>query len=115
MAAQHFFLRGQYLGSRRIPDFRVIPGMEVRPHFSYALFCMRCGDVWARFVHDKAELTQVTCRPCREHGDGHLSDHPAWLDMPTRFEDDWPDAATQYEFETLFPRALEAINVNATE
>lgn len=98
MAAQHFFVGRNFLGTRQIPTNRVVPGLEIRPHFSYCLFCMRCGDIWARIMHDAATLTQIRCVPCRKHGDGRLACHPQWLDDPTRFEEDWPSAAIRHEF-----------------
>ena len=100
MSAQHIFAEGRYLGSRTIPDNRVIPGLEVRRHHSYALYCLRCGDIWARFLHDGATLTQLTCRPCRKHGDGRLaSTHFAQGD-PHNYASDWPDEAIAYEFQS---------------
>ena len=101
MAQQNIFLRDEYLGSRPIPDWRIVPGLETRWHFSYALYCGRCGDIWARFVHVGARYTQLTQRPCAEHGDGRLACCSAWHDVPMRFEDDWPPAAVEYEFKTL--------------
>jgi len=98
MAAQHFFVGNRYLGARKIPDFRVIPGLEVRRHYSYALFCMRCGAVWGRLLHDGAELTQCTIRPCLRHGDGKLSMTHHFEGEPFNFESDWPPAAVAHEF-----------------
>lgn len=109
MALQHFFADGQYLGARKIPDLRVYPGLEVRRHFSYAYYCGRCGEIWGRFLHDIADYTQLIQLPCRKHGDGLLSCHPTWLDMPTRFEPDWPLAATKREFELLLAEALQSM------
>ena len=101
MALQHFFLRGNYLGNREIPDLRVVPGLEVRWQHSHVLYCGRCGEIWARFAHDGAEYTQLEQRACAEHGDGRLSGYPTWFDLPTRFEPDWPPAAIEYEFKRL--------------
>ncbi|TXH42222.1 MAG: hypothetical protein E6Q97_36100 [Desulfurellales bacterium] len=98
MGAQHFFVEGKYLGCRQIPNMRLVPGLEVRPHFSYAYFCGRCGEIWGRILHDKAQWTQVEYRPCRKHGDGRLSAHPDWTDRPDRAEEDWPPEALTYEF-----------------
>jgi hypothetical protein len=99
MASQHFFVRTTYLGSREIPTMRIVPGLEVRPQHSIAYFCMRCGDIWARLLHDRALLTQCHMRPCKAHGDGRLSDPAEWFDMPTRVESDWPWDALKWEFE----------------
>jgi hypothetical protein len=98
VARQHIFADGAYLGSRIIPNFVCIPGFDPRAHHSYALFCMRCGEVWGRFIHEGALLTQPVNRPCRKHGDGRLSCPPQWTDNPTAIEADWPDAAIAYEF-----------------
>jgi hypothetical protein len=102
VASQHFFVNGHHLGTRQIPTNRLVPGLEIRPHFSYALFCLRCGDIWGRLMHEPSPLTQIICRPCLQHGDGRL----AWLhdsianinDSPLGFADDWPAEAIRYEF-----------------
>ena len=106
VSTQHFFVGPAYLGSRQIPTMRIVPGLEIRPHYSVAYFCMRCGDVWARVLHDKAPLTQCTVRPCKKHGDGRLSCHDTWHDMPTRVEPDWPEPALRYELEASIELAL---------
>ena len=98
MATQHFFVGQTWLGSREIETMRVIPGLDVRPHHSYAYFCMHCGEIWSRLLHDKARLTQVVTRNCAVHGDGRLFCPAGWFDVPTRLEDDWPDEAIKYEF-----------------
>lgn len=99
VALQHFFVGSRHLGSRTIPDFRVVPGLEVRRHYSYALFCMRCGEIWGRLLHESAELTQCTIRPCLRHGDGKLSCTHYFAGEPWNFEVDWPPAAVAYEFQ----------------
>lgn len=98
MASQHFFLGSRHLGSRRIEDTRCIPGLEVRRHYSYAFFCMRCGDIWGRLLHDHAVLTQCVTRPCAAHGDGRFSTTHFLAGEPTNFEPDWPPAAVAHEF-----------------
>lgn len=103
MSAQHFFLGGRYLGSRVIPSYRQIPGLEVRYHYSYAYFCAHCGDIWARIIHEGAPVTQCVHRMCLAHGDGRLACPSTWLDEPVRFADDWPDAAVEVEFSALLP------------
>lgn len=106
MALQHFFVGQHYLGARTIEDLRVIPGLEVRRHYSYAYYCGRCGDIWARLLHDDASYTQLIQLPCRQHGgDGLLACHPTWTDMPIRFEDNWPLDAIKYEFEATLAKA----------
>lgn len=115
MALQHFFADGEYLGARTIPDMRVVTGLEVRRHFSYGYYCGRCGEIWGRLLHDGASYTQLTHLPCRQHGGGLLSCHPAWFDMPTRFEFDWPIAATKREFNILLAEALQAIQEQEQE
>lgn len=97
MATQHFLVGKAYLGSRAIPDFRVIPGLEARPHHSYAYFCLRCGDIWGRLAVDGAPLTQCVCRPCSKHGDGRLSNTHEVPGEPYNFASDWPAAAIKYE------------------
>lgn len=109
MASQHFFVEGRYLGSRLIPNYRKMPGLETRWHHSYVYFCGRCGDLWARFLHDQAEFTQLMNVRCRKHGDGVLQCHETWADLPLRFERDWPLAAKRYEFETLIGLAEEKL------
>ena len=101
MAFQHFFVDGQYLGARKIPDNRVVPGLEVRRHHSYALFCMRCGEIWGRILHEDAPLTQITCRPCLKHGCGMLSHWHYFTGDPHNYEDDWPAAAVRHEFNAI--------------
>jgi hypothetical protein len=108
MALQHFMVEGAYLGARTIPDMRIVPGLEVRRHFSYVLYCIKCGEIWARFAHDGAEYTQLEQRPCAAHGDGRLSCRPEFLDLPTRFEPDWPPAAIAYEFNRMMELTEEA-------
>lgn len=98
MAAQHFFVGPRHLGARTIPDLRVIPGLEVRFHHSYAYFCLRCGEIWGRLLHERADLTQCAIRPCLRHGDGKLSTTHHFAGEPTNFEDDWPPAAVAHEF-----------------
>ena len=101
MGRQSFFVGGSYLGSRTIETNRVVPGLEVRPHYSYALFCMQCGEIWGRLHHDKARLTQVVTRPCLEHGCGRLSNNHKYAGEPTYYESDWPAAATRHEFQAI--------------
>jgi hypothetical protein len=109
VALQHFFVDGRHLGSRLIPTNRLVPGLDVRPHHSYALFCMRCGEIWGRLMHEAAPLTQIICRPCLKHGDGSLS----WLhdsaaninESPLGFADDWPSAAIRHEFRAYMAHA----------
>lgn len=98
MASQHFFLGSRHLGTRQIPDMRIVPGLDVRPHHSYAFFCMRCGDIWGRLLHDRGRLTQCTIRPCARHGDGRFSTTFHFAGEPTNFEADWPPAAISHEF-----------------
>ena len=98
MAAQHFFVEGRYLGSRTIHSYRQVPGLEVRWHHSYALYCIRCGEIWARFLHEGAPLTQLTQRLCTKHGDGRLSN----LHF---FQGDPHDDAIRYEFTTMLAQA----------
>lgn len=98
MATQHFFLEGRYLGSREIESFRRIPGLEIRWQPSYALYCMKCGEIWGRFLHDKAELTQLTFRLCLKHGDGRLATTHFFQGDPHNYEPDWPPEAVAHEF-----------------
>jgi hypothetical protein len=95
---QSFFADCRFLGSREIEDTRLVPGLEVIFHHSYAYFCLHCGDIWGRLHHDKARLTQVVCRPCGEHGDGRLATPPEWTDVPTAWTENWPEAAYRREF-----------------
>jgi hypothetical protein len=99
MASQQFYVNGRYLGQRDIPNFFHIPGMTPRPHFGYAYFCLRCGDVWGRLVVVGAALTQVVGRPCQKHGDGRLSYTHFFEGEPYNLEHNWPPAAIRYEFE----------------
>lgn len=99
MGTQHFFTEGRYLGQRTISDNRVVPGLEIRPHFSYVMFCGICGEIWGRVLHDKARYTQIISRSCLKHGDGRLSCPLIWEDDPTRFEFNWPSDAVRREFE----------------
>ena len=97
MATQQFYVGGRYLGQRTIPDNYVVPGFDVRHHFSYAFFCMRCGEVWGRLVHLPAKLTQCVCRPCQKHGDGRLSTTHFFQGECTNLEADWPADAIRHE------------------
>jgi hypothetical protein len=110
MAAQHFFLGQAYLGHRMIPDLRVVPGLEVRRHYSQVYFCMRCGEIWGRMIHDKAELTQNFNRPCLEHGGGNFSTPFPWPETCLDFADDWPAAAIAHEFKVELRLAERALN-----
>lgn len=107
MARQSFFLGSRYLGSREIDPLRLIPGLEVRRHFSYAHFCGRCGEIWARIILDGATWTQLGYRACPKHAnhefslDGRLSDNETWLDSPIRYAEDWPEGATRVEFNAV--------------
>lgn len=104
MALQHFFVGQRHLGSRLIPDTRIIPGLEVRFHYSHVFFCPHCGEIWGRLLHEKARYHQCAYRPCAKHGNGRLSDnHPH--SEPVYFEPDWPKAAIQYEFERFLEQA----------
>lgn len=98
MGTQHFILGKSVLGSRRIPDNRVIPGLEIRRHHSYAFFCLRCGDIWGRLLHEGAPLTQCITRPCLAHGEGRFSFTHFFAGEPYNFERDWPPAAIKHEF-----------------
>lgn len=99
MAAQHFFLGQRHLGTRQIPDMRIVPGLDLRLHYSYAYFCMRCGDIWGRLLHDRGPLTQCIVRPCQRHGDGRFSATYTYPGEPTNFEADWPAGAVAHEFQ----------------
>lgn len=105
MSTQHFFVEGRYLGSREIPSYRQVPGLEVRWHYSYVLYCLQCGEIWGRILHDRAPLTQLTCRPCRKHGDGKLANLHFFQGDPHNYEPDWPIEAIRYEFEVLLEQA----------
>ena len=109
MALQHFFVGGEYLGSRQIPDNRVVPGLEVRRHHSHALFCMHCGEIWGRILHEGAPLTQITCRPCLAHGDGMLGHWFYFSGDPHNYEDDWPKGAIRHEFQAILNHTIRKI------
>ncbi|HQR20775.1 MAG TPA: hypothetical protein PKV98_07905 [Burkholderiaceae bacterium] len=114
MARQTIFAEGRYLGSREIPSFIKIPGFETRPQHSYVYFCMRCGEIWARFLLDPPGLHQFRVRPCRKHGDGTLSCPPAWVDDPLHFNPSWPDAAVRWEFDIEMSKAEKELTSHAT-
>ncbi len=99
MPAQHIFAAGRWLGSREVPRNRVVPGLEIRPQYSTALYCMRCGEIWGRFAIDGASLTQLTIKPCLKHGDGRLSSTYANRGEPDNFGPDWPAAALEWELQ----------------
>jgi len=105
MGQQHFFVEGRWLGSRRIPDKRVIPGLEIRQHDSLNYYCILCGEIWGRLVHEGARLHQCTFRFCARHGDGRLSqDYIGPSYAQDYFEEDWPDGAVRHEFERFLDR-----------
>lgn len=105
MARQTIFAEGRYLGHREVPAFIKIPGFDIRPQHSYVYFCMRCGEIWARFLLDPPGLHQFRVRPCRKHGDGSLSCPPAWTDDPLRFDSTWPPEAVRWEFDIALSTA----------
>jgi hypothetical protein len=97
VARQDFFLGTRWLGSRPIPDNRVIPGLEIRRHHSYNLYCLRCGEIWGRMIHEGAQLHQIICRPCAKHGDGRFSFTHHFEGEPYNMTADWPKAALTHE------------------
>ena len=104
MPTQSIFVRDRFLGSREIPA--LVKGLDgYRPHYSFVFFCPHCGEIWAKFLTEPRGYYQLTSRSCRAHGDGRLTCHPEWADAPNQFDWDWPDAAVEYEFETLLARA----------
>jgi hypothetical protein len=106
MALQHFFIGPRYLGAREIDSYRRVPGLETRWHHSYCYYCIQCGEIWGRILHDKAKYHQLIQLPCAKHGgDGLLGCHPTWHDMPIRFEDNWPLDAIKYEFKASMAKA----------
>jgi len=114
MARQTIFAEGRYLGSREVPSFIKIPGFDIRPQHSYVYFCMRCGEIWARFLLDPPGLHQFRIRPCRKHGDGALSCCPTWTDDPLHFDATWPPDAVRWEFDVALNQAMKEIQANAT-
>lgn len=102
---QHFFVGGQYLGWRNIPDsWRPVPSEPKRTVSSYHYFCSHCGEVWGVLKHEAPDAhNQVIIRPCLRHSHkgwgGNLSSPPEWGgEIPSAFTKDWPDAAILYEF-----------------
>ena len=89
----------------------MVPGLEIKRHDSYVYFCGRCGDLWARILHDKATWTQCYHLPCAKHGEGRLSTlHNLGNYEPLYFEANWPPAAVQYEFERFLDHATKELN-----
>ena len=40
---------------------------------SWAFFCLGCGDVWARVIHEGALLTAPIVKPCELHPEAYSS------------------------------------------
>lgn len=98
MGKQVFEADGQVLGSREIPNFLNLPGIAIRPHYSYAYFCCRCGEIWGRLRHEGAAYTQCIYRNCRAHGDGRLAMTFPSDREPIGISFDWPREALLREF-----------------
>lgn len=110
MPRQSFFVNGKYLGHRDVPAFVKIPGFEPRLQHSYCIYCLRCGEIWARFLVEGAPLHQIRCLPCAKHGDGRISSPQSWTDDPLRIDATWPEAAVRYEFGVSLALAEKELN-----
>ena len=98
MARQLFEVKGRILGWREVPNFRNIPGFDIRPTESFAYFCPRCGEIWARLWCEGATYCQCSYRLCQAHGDGRLANgHDVVGDWPWRPAANWPKEALMRE------------------
>lgn len=102
---QHFYAHGLYLGSREIPNFfRGLYGPETQR--SYAFFCEKCGTIWAKLQTDEPKRFWLERVICRDDGDGEIAcskTDPYWSLL--QFQDDWPPAAIEWEFNCLLAKA----------
>lgn len=106
---QHFFVHGLFLGSREIPNFFRSPFGPERQR-SYAYYCDRCGEVWAKLEAQGAERYWPVTRPCEKHGDGTLAvsrTDEYWI--PQQFTNDWPPEAVVWEFNCLLAQVMKEI------
>lgn len=104
MTLQHFLIEGRRCGSREIPSFRRWAGDIARPAGSWAYFCPRCGDVWAK-LDAGGYCTVMTAAYCRKHGDGTIARLCPFERWETEFGDDWPLEAKVHELTALLDQA----------
>ena len=109
MALQSFFAGGRCLGSREIPNFRSDPTFGLVTAASWAYFCPRCGDIWARLAVEGSPTTQLAQRPCLEHGDGTLAVSSRWEASETTYQPDWPEEALRWQCHALLERAYKEL------
>lgn len=66
---QHFFLRGEWIGSREIPTWSTLdPQGGPRVNSSYVLFCPKCADIWGKMMHEaEGAYCQIVNSHCVEH------------------------------------------------
>lgn len=110
MARQSIFIGSRYLGSREVPNFRRDATFGQRPTESWAYFCQRCGDLWARFLVENSDWTQCYHIRCAKHGDGRLACDSRFEWLPIAFDDTWPEAAVRYEFEASLNLAIKELS-----
>lgn len=108
---QHFSAHGLSLGSREIPNFFLhgLNGPEVQR--SYALFCNRCGNVWAKIEAGEGSTNWwIERAKCRDCGGGEIATRrPDLYWHLLQFADDWPAEAVEWEFNRLLEQALKGV------
>lgn len=103
MTTQHFIIEGRYLGQATRGLLLVSGGAIIPP--SYAFFCGRCAELWARCPVDEVPGQprcewQVWRRPCRKCPP-HSGEVPGSLILPwdSDFNHALPDDVVRWEFE----------------
>lgn len=103
---QHFSAHGQYLGSREIPNFFLHGLYGPEEQRSYALYCEKCGTIWAKIQTDNPRKYWLEHAICRDCGGGELACRRADLYWSLlQFQNDWPPQAVEWEFFRLLERA----------
>lgn len=100
---QHFNIEGRYLGSCTRRSV-VVCGQYQQPA-SFAFFCGRCANLWARCPVDQSYNSPdsdwvVWRRPCWKCR-GHSGEVPGSLMLPwdPDFSEAFPDAVVRWEFD----------------
>jgi len=113
---QSFFLRGQCLGSRKVPP-GWFAGVETAARGTWlqpsnlAYFCSECGEIWGRVTYEQEDqFWQIHVRECGEHGTENVL--TPWMgsfrsigqgDLLT-FAADWPVEVVRREFDLLMDK-----------
>ena len=103
MLQQDFFVDGKYLGSgQRYPIPRIGHGESVT---SYAFYCTKCGEVWARapIAGARWQFWTVPCRKCPPSFPSFFTvPGSIWTTWDWEFTDAFPDAVLRWELDRHF-------------